>query len=165
MPRPVTSADELWNRALALLARRSHARGELERKLRRYQPAEAWVSAVLDRLTERGLLDDARFAADLTDAMVRGGRSGPVRIQARLRGHGLSASQASEALEGVEADWRARALALARQKVAAGLDPKEPKGRAKLARLLASRGYSSAVVYDTLRALPEAAVDDELPEP
>lgn len=165
MPRPVTSAEELWSRALALLARRAHARGELERKLKRYQPEDAWLALVLDRLAERGLIDDARFAADVADAQVRSGRAGPARIAARLRGHGLSADQTASAMNDVDADWGARCLALARQKVGAGLDLADPKGRAKLVRFLAARGYSSAVVYDTLRKLSGGEVDDEAPEP
>lgn len=153
MPRPVVNADELWERALQLLARRAHARAELARKLARYKPDPAWVEAVLTRLEGRGLLDDQRFAQDTADALARGRRSGPARITSRLRGAGVSARQTDEALGSLEVDWDERCRGLARERVARGLDLADPRERAKLVRFLAGRGFQSAVIFRALRAL------------
>ncbi len=164
MPRPVVNADELWERSLQLLARRAHARAELERKLRRYKPEPAWMDQVLSRLEDRGLLDDRRFARDTADALVRGGRSGPGRISARLRNAGVASGESGEAMAELEVDWVERCRALAKERVARGADLRDPKARARLVRFLAGRGFQSGVIFRVLRELGLPEADELEPE-
>lgn len=135
-------------RATALLARRAHARVDLERKLRRYHPEPAWLAEVLDRLEQRGLLDDQRFATDAADALRRSGRFGPSRISARLHQHGVSPALVQQAVGALEADWDQACAEL----VARAVSTRGPgvltdlKGRARLIRFLAARGFSGDVI-------------------
>lgn len=153
MPHPVSSTAELWDRALALLSRRAHARAELSRKLQRYQPTPEMVAEVLARLEAAGWLNDEQFASDVADSMVRGGRSGPMRIQQRLRTHGVEAKLAASAVSEVDADWEASCREAARAKLSRGVDLRDPKARAKLARYLAGRGFSPSLVWKVLGSL------------
>ena len=74
-------AASLHERALRCLAQREHSRAELARKLGSLGEADE-VNAELDRLTELGLLSDARFA----DAYVRAkaARFGASRLRLEL---------------------------------------------------------------------------------
>lgn len=106
-------------RALALLVRREHGRGELRAKLvaRGISPEDA--AEAVERMTAEGWQDDARFAASLARARVSAGY-GPGRIRAELAGHGVAEADVEAALQGLadagDADWprRARELVLRR---------------------------------------------------
>ncbi|HEY6837347.1 MAG TPA: RecX family transcriptional regulator, partial [Geobacteraceae bacterium] len=60
--------------AVRLLARRDHSTSELEQKLTRRGVAPATVAAVVARLTDKGYLDDRRFARRWAEAAVEAGR-------------------------------------------------------------------------------------------
>lgn len=165
MPRPVTTEAELLDRALALLSRRAHSRSELLNKLRRYQPSDEQLGAVLARLEQAGWLDDARFARDLADSMVRRGRTGPARIRASLRGHGVPAEQTAAAMADTAAevsadDWLDSCRAVARDRVRRGLSLQDPRDRARLQRFLLGRGFTHAMISPVIRELG-AQLDDD----
>ena len=84
-------AASLHDRALRCLAQREHSRAELARKLGSLGEADE-VKAELDRLTELGLLSDARFA----DAYVRAkaARFGASRLRLELSRRGVSGVRA-----------------------------------------------------------------------
>ena len=83
--------------AIALLARRDFASGELRQKLgsQGYDPAVA--AAVVAELTEARALDDARYAENYV-AYHSGRGHGPVRIGADLRSLGVPADLVQAAL-------------------------------------------------------------------
>lgn len=158
-PRAVASADELWERAVELLARRAHARGELTRKLRRYQPSAEMLAAVLARLEERGLLDDERFARDRAESLTRGGKAGPARVSAQLRAHGVGATEVQSAVAGLEVDWEEACRATAAERMRRGIDLRDPKARARLLRYLASRGFPHGLCSRVVSELSSAGED------
>jgi regulatory protein len=84
----VKSEPGLRARALRLLARREHSRHELARKLASVAGAGDDVGAVLDELTRRGWLSDARFAEQRIRAGSR--RFGPVKLAHELRAKGVA---------------------------------------------------------------------------
>jgi regulatory protein len=152
--------SRLLARAVALLARREHSRAELARKLmQRLEEGEdrADVDAVLDDLQRRKLLSDERFAASLV--RTRGPRYGAARLKLDLKARGVPAAIAAEALDqlggcagGSEVD-RARAVWSRRF----GAAPQSLAERARQARFLEARGFSSEVIRQVLRGL---AADD-----
>ena len=151
----------LLARAVALLARREHSRAELARKLtRRLEEGEdrAAVDAVLDDLQRRKLLSDERFAASLV--RTRASRYGAARLKLDLKARGVPAAIAAEALsqlsagDGASEFDRARAIWSRRF----GAAPQSMAERARQARFLESRGFSSEVIRKVLRGL---AGDDD----
>lgn len=149
---PVRSADVLMNRALGLLARRGYARAELSSRLRRITDDPVLIEQVIDRLAAVGYLDDQRFAEQRAASLVRAKR-GPADIRSRLRRHGVAEGQVGETLSGLDEDWAANCRALAEERVARGLDLRDPKAKAKLGRFLIGRGFPPGTVYQVLRAL------------
>lgn len=172
--RPPSS---LKARALQLLAQREHSRLELRRKLltfaaqqvaasaradaaaavpasagpeysRRLPPTAEMrtdVDSLLDWLAANGHLSDARFVE--ARVRTRAARLGNQRIRHELALHGLALAPAeAQALKDSEFA-RARQV-WARKFEAASSDP---ASRARQARFLAARGFSSEVIRRLLR--------------
>lgn len=95
----VPSATGIRRAAMDWLARREHARCEIEQKLRRRFPdATAAIGPVLDQLEHEGLLSDVRFVEMFTRSRIQRGQ-GPRRIAADLNARGVrpGASSADDA--------------------------------------------------------------------
>ena len=145
MSRPALT---LRSRAIGYLAQREHSRVELRRKLldaaarqqRLRAAAEQEVDALLDWLTGKGLLSAERFIESRIHA--RAPRYGNLRIRQELAQHGVALEpDAADALQASELD-RARAVWIKRY---GGVAP-DAAGRARQARFLTARGFSSEVV-------------------
>jgi len=138
--------------AIALLARRDFAGGELIERLRAQAFDAATAAAVVIELTRQGLMSDERYAQNYV--AYRAGRGqGPMRIAAELRRHGVAAEVVEAAVSG-GADWGALALRLCR----ARFGPRPPASwseKARRARFLQYRGFSS----DHIRAATGADPD------
>jgi regulatory protein len=166
-PRPfvATSPQELESaireRCLNLLAMQPRTRAELERSLARAQAPADVVAAVLDRLTQVGLVDDTAYAQAYVRTGVGVRRRGTRSLRAELRGRGVAPEIIEVAAAEVdEQDEFATALGLASRR-AAGLARLAPEvRRRRLAGLLLRRGFSGAVVNDVLAQVLAEVVDD-----
>jgi regulatory protein len=156
-PRPFAagSPQELESavreRCLTLLSHQPRTRAELERSLSRAGAPDDVVAAVLDRLTQVGLVDDTAYA----EAYVRTGvgvrRRGTRSLRAELRGRGVAPEVIDLAAAQVDdQDERVTALALASRR-APGLARLAPEvRRRRLMGLLLRRGFSVALVIDVV---------------
>lgn len=144
------STQDLEARALRLLARREHSRGELARKLAPHAPSEATLVDLLDRLSERALLSDARYAEARLHS--RGQRYGNQRLSQELRQQGVSAETIADALTGLE-DELARCREVWSRKF--GNLPGDIQERARQARFLAGRGFGRETIGKVLKGLPD----------
>ena len=140
-------------RALGLLSRREHSRQELARKLtnRGVEPDD--VRAVIDKLSDAGWQDDARFADLLVRSRANTGY-GPVRIRAELGTHGLSTQIIEAAMGTFEGDWSYNASDLLRRRHSAALDGDRAAQR-KAADFLLRRGFAMDQVMAALRSNPD----------
>lgn len=131
---------------MRLLARREHARAELEAKLRPHSEDPHTLGALLDELEQRGWLSEARFVESLLHA--RRGRFGAARIARELRSKGAS----EEAIERAAAEAARTELQAAREvwRRKFGHAPANLAERARQARFLASRGFASDVIRRVL---------------
>lgn len=111
------------------------------------------VDRLLDRLEATGLLDDARVAESRVH--VRSARYGVRRIQAELSRLGVSAT--TDALAALRASEPDRARAVWARKY--GCPATDAAGRARQARFLAGRGFSSDAIRRVL-AIDAAPEDD-----
>jgi regulatory protein len=141
----------LRERAIRYLARRDHARAELARKLAAHGSPEE-IEEVLDRLTELGLLSDARFA----EAWVRGkaARFGTARLRHELGRRGVARDTVDAALAAEAGDDE---LARARRVWAArfGCAPADARDWARQARFLQSRGFAVELIRKLLKENPD----------
>ncbi|KVC45412.1 recombinase RecX [Burkholderia pseudomultivorans] len=146
----------LKGRALGYLSRREYSRAELARKLAPYVGDDESVEPVLDALEKEGWLSDARFAESLVHR--RASRVGVARIVSELKRHAVGDALVEEVNAQLrETEW-ARAQAVWRKKF--GALPQTPAERAKQARFLAARGFSSATIVKLLKVGDDFPIDD-----
>ncbi len=161
-PRPeaaakAAQADERTVRtvALALLAGRDFTRHELAERLARKGYPAALVEAVIAGLVAENLLREERYVEQFVSQHSRRGH-GPVRIRQDLRQRGIGAETIDSALKAGEVDWTETARAARRRRFGAAI-PGDHRERAKQARFLQYRGFSS----DQIRAALGPGDDDE----
>jgi regulatory protein len=161
-PRKSATQPSLRGRALRLLGRRELSRLELAARLRQYVDAEksGELDALLDDLTERGWLSDARYA----EAVVRKrtGQYARRSIAQQLKRAGVDEEVTAAALvQNPESDPDeefAAALALCRRKFRKA--PIEQKEKARQMRFLQSRGYSFSLALRVLNVLKQSGAVD-----
>ena len=135
-------------RALGLLVRREHSRKELSRKLVARGVESEEAQAAIDKLSEAGWQDDARFAELLVRSRAASGY-GPVHVRAELRMHGLDSDAIAAAMDGFDGDWNAIARDLVRRR----FDAKAIQalaGQRKAADFLLRRGFAMEQVRAAL---------------
>ncbi|MCA1791272.1 MAG: recombination regulator RecX [Thioalkalivibrio sp.] len=101
--------------ALVQLSYRARTRSELGRKLRSKGFDGARVDRCLDRLEERGLLDDAAVAAAFVRDRLRHRPRGRARLTSELRTKGVAAEVAGGVIDEVFEDEDVTDLVLVRQ--------------------------------------------------
>lgn len=145
-----------WNKALDLLARRSHFRRELEAKLASRGYGEEEVSETLERLAERGWLDDRKTARELVSQRLERGPVGRARLLAELGRKGVDAELAKEVVADLVPDDDRQAARQA-ARVWLARHPSDLSAQpAALARHLERKGFSRRAIFT---ALEEAGLD------
>jgi regulatory protein len=154
MPIILDTPSAVRRAAMDLLARREHGRVELTLKLRRRGAADELIEAALDRLSEDGLLSEARYLEAFVSHRSRAGY-GPLRIREELTQRGLDHGDVEQALRDSGIDWRER-LQETWQRKFAGEMPSDARERAQQGRFLSYRGYPPELIGRLLRG----ALDD-----
>ncbi len=132
--------------AYRYLSRRDHSAHELRVKLRAKQFDKADIDKTIERLVERGYIDDIRYCLGFANARVKKMRIGPQRLRIDLMRKGFGDEIIEKALEAQygadDGEWRV-AMEAARKKARTfkrGLDKKSM--RRKLYDHLVRRGFS-----------------------
>jgi regulatory protein len=148
-PDPYDVARQIVLRQLAMAPR---SRQQLRDKLRQRNCPDEVAEAVLDRMTEVGLVDDGAYAAMLVRSQ-QAGRGLAARALAReLRTKGVDPETAQATLAEIDPeDERERARALVEKKLRTmhGLDATVQTRR--LAGMLARKGYPSSMAFAVIR--------------
>jgi regulatory protein len=146
---------------LKALERRSFARADLGRRLRRKGHAPEAVDAALERAGELRLLDDAAFARNYVETRAGRGR-GPARLLRDLAAMGVERRLIDHAIAAhfdQDVDRAAIPLTLATKRAGQLGDlPREVKRRRVLA-YLARRGFSGRDITDLVgRVLTQSSI-------
>ena len=132
------------------LARREYSRHEVYEKLQSKGCSEAIAQAVADGLVAEGYLSDERFVESLV--RVRRGRGyGPLRIRLELQEKGIAAEVIEAAIDARNRDWLTELKRVRRKKFGNSL-PATYAERARQARFLQSRGFSTDQIFEVLKA-------------
>lgn len=149
------TAAQVLSAAVGLLARREHSARELRGKLvAKGYPAEL-VNGALEHLGTQGLLSDARFAEVFARSRANKGY-GSVRIAQELRQRGVANEQIAPVLTEAKENWRAQ-ITQVRNKRFGEVLPQSNADRAKQARFLLQRGFTS----EQVRAVLRGGMDEE----
>ena len=154
-PRPdkaaiAAEADERTVKAaaLALLAGRDFGRRELAERLTRKGYPAALVETVLVELAADKSLSEERFVEQFVSQHASRGQ-GPMRIRVELRERGIESAAIEQALDDTTADWIESARQARRRRFGAA-PPGDFRERAKQARFLQYRGFSSEQIRAAL---------------
>jgi regulatory protein len=165
--------------ALGLLSHQARTRAELGRRLRAKGFRPARVTACLDRLEARGLLDDSAVASAFVRDRLRLRPRGRTRLAAELRSKGVSADLADRVVNAVLDEEGATESQLATRVAQAWLKrqgasvvsaltsgertPGALRARRRLHGYLARRGFGGAALVHAMDAALEAESDRETP--
>lgn len=152
--KQLTTHADAYNFCLDKLALRDHSSRELRQKLTERGCPEDLQDQVLQKLRDHHFVDDFRCAGYVLDAWRRKKFYGRQYLRLMLQRRCLSGEPAQEVLHQVtDEEETERAEALARQQLAK-LKRKyaedSRKGRAALARMLASRGFGTGPIASAL---------------
>jgi regulatory protein len=126
---------------------REHSRVELRRKLMPHAESAEQVDAVLEELEGRKLLSAERFAESVVHR--KASRFGVARIQAELSQHQLPSDVAAAVVRTLRDTEFERAHRLWERRY--GVLPLDATERARQARFLAARGFSTDVIRRVLK--------------
>ena len=147
-----SDAMALRHRAMDLLARREHSRGELARKLRDRFPAASGesIDAALTRLADENLQSDRRFAEEYLRQRMRRG-FGWLHISADLLARGVDEDVVAGLARPAE-EWLALAEDLASTRLRGQTCPAcGDRDHQRLFRFLRNRGFSAEIAHMALR--------------
>ncbi len=138
-----------YQKAIELLARRSHFRREIAAKLGQRGYGEDEVEATVERLADEGLVDDRQTAREFVRGRLSRKPMGRIRLRSELGARGVSSDLAGEVLGELYPDDD---LDLARR--AARGSRRSPEA---LARRLDRLGFTSRSIVQLLREMDEDA--------
>tara|TARA_B100001057_G_C22296836_1_gene736668 strand:- start:12 stop:443 length:432 start_codon:yes stop_codon:yes gene_type:complete len=101
------ASAEIYNKSLDLLSRREHSRLELYTKLIKRFDSRADINLTLNKLEEKNLLSDSRFAEEYVQARRRKG-FGPIKISLELEKRGVKELIISKEIDRFD-DWNSLA--------------------------------------------------------
>jgi regulatory protein len=158
----MTGADStarLMHKAGSLLARRAYSRSELQRKLIAHAEAPD-VDAVLDRLEELNLLNDADYAYNAAIRWILQAGWGTIKVRHQLLRRGVSKPLAEEAIRRVrqDIDDHDALEKYLERKSGTGSSPGTRKEVRRLIQSLRRRGYPDEVIWTVLRKRVPAVV-------
>jgi regulatory protein len=127
-------------------------RVQLATALEKRRVPEAAAAAVLDRLSEVGLIDDSAYASAWVDGRRRGRGLSRQAMRRELRSRGVPAAEAESAVAVVDDEQEERnARELVERKLAAGRSLEPATGTRRLTGMLLRRGYSTSLATRVIR--------------
>jgi regulatory protein len=133
------------------LTTRAHTRHELDKALQGKNVAKSVKDAVLDRLQEVGLVDDASFAVDWVASRQQRRHLSRRALRRELEAKGVERVDIDRALENVDrGDEFASARELVERKRRAMSSLARDVQQRRLAGVLSRRGFDSAVISRVL---------------
>jgi len=160
---------EAGKKALDLLARREHSTHEMGEKLRRRGFEDDVIDVVIADLHDRNYLSDSRFAETFVEQRLRKGH-GERSIRSGLTQRGISTDEIRAALAATTTDWSGLAIDVLARKLPAGFSLPSNREeayrlKARYARFLQGRGFSSGQIRTALETLPTEREQSDRTEP
>ncbi len=147
---------------LQQLERKPRTRTELEQTLRRREVPDDAAAAVLNRLTEVGLIDDADYARQWVEQRHRSRGSSGRLLRTELHRKGIAPEDVDVAVQQLDrAGEEAAARWLVERKLASLARYDTATRTRRLVSLLARKGYSGELAYRVVRQVLEADGEDQ----
>lgn len=142
---------EAYTFATDLCAKQERCSSQIEEKLIKLQTDKDVINEVIAKLKAERFLDDLRYATYFTKDKYRFEKWGKIKITFQLKQKKLTSEIIAEALEVIdENQYTANLVQIietAKRKIK---EPNEYKKKSKIARLAASKGYESTLIFKHL---------------
>jgi regulatory protein len=160
--RSLDVEQKAYDRALRFLAYRPRSEAEVRDRLERSGADQAVIEAVIERLKERGYLDDAEFARFWVEGRQRFSPRSAYALRQELRRKGLDDVAVATAVSNLDAAASAYEAARPRALRLSSLAGGDPKlFRRKIGDFLLRRGFDYDVVREVVgRLLSELSADE-----
>ena len=147
---------------LVLLGRRELTASQLRERLLRKGFPDASVTAAIDRLTERGLIDDARAASARARHGVVVHRRGRARVLREVQALGVPDETARRAVAAAfdEVDEDRMVAEALQRKLRGAAIPKDARERQRLYGWLLRQGFDTQRIQRALKGDPAASWDE-----
>jgi regulatory protein len=161
-PRQLEMEAQVYDAAIKLLMRRAHSVHEMKKALARRCEDDKIVRAVVERLKQESLLDDARYAKQFTRLRTESRKQGEFRIARDLRTRGIPDRHIETAIKDAAAGTDPAAVIRQRieRKLRLFRGEIDERKLASLYRSLIGAGFPS----DLIRKELHRATHEELPE-
>jgi regulatory protein len=172
-----TDADvRVREAALNLLSYRARTRRELKTRLRQKGFGAERIDACIDRLEQRGLMDDTAVAAAFVRDRLLHRPRGKARLASELRAKGLDTATASETIDRVfqeegasdphlareaTAAWLRRQGSTTVEAIAGGHSPERDKAKRRLHGYLSRRGFRGEALSAAMDVAVTLAAEQE----
>jgi regulatory protein len=155
-PRRLETEDELYDYAVALLARRMRSIAELKRALRQRvdwetEIGKTLVALIIRRLKDQGYVNDAKYAAAYSTFRRDNEKFGPRRVVADLKAKGVHREIIDKTVDSTfeEVDEEKQAREYLRRKRSE--KPRDRKQAARIFRQLVRAGFGAKTIFAILR--------------
>lgn len=145
--------EETFARIAAWCDKQERCTKELKEKLLKWEIPNDEINSLIRSLTQRGFVDDLRFASAYASDRMRFRNWGVLKVKAALRQKGVDASTIQKALnqldEHLASDAIQQALEAALRR---GHQVSDYRSKMKLARHLAAKGFEPEKIFKLLDA-------------
>lgn len=146
--KPLTTYEEVKEKALRLLEYRAHSEYELEFKLRHAQACDEHIEEALDFCRRYGFVNDNAYAQRKASDLINLKKYGVRRVKSELKAKGISDTIIDEVLSDIDTDAESETLAkLVERKLRSDFSD---KNKDKCIRYFIYRGYD---LYDIKNAI------------
>ena len=164
-PRQLETEAAVYDAAIKILMRRAHSVHEMKKALARRCEDDKIVRGVLERLKRESLLDDARYAKQLTRLRTESRKQGEFRIARDLRARGIPDRHIEAAIK--DAVAATDPAAIIRQRIERKLrlfrGEIDERKMASLYRALIAAGFPSDLIRKELHRLTHEEIPDVEP--
>jgi regulatory protein len=143
--------EQAMLQAFNYLSYRSRSTREIQQYLRKKGHAPETIESVVKRLSDLHYLDDVHFAVSWVENRSRAGGRGPHLLRSELLQKGVARETAEQALADTAGEQEETALGAARKKASTLRAAEYAEFSRKLGGYLSRRGFSSDVVWDTVK--------------
>jgi len=161
-PRQIDTEPALYDAAIKILMRRAHSVSEMKKALARRCEDEKLVQAVMARLKQEKLVDDARYARQFARFRTDSRKQGQFRIARDLRARGVPDRHIESALK--DAAEESNPAAIVRQRIERKLrlyrGEIDQRKLASLYRSLISAGFPADLIRKELHRLTHEDVPE-----
>ena len=146
--------NPLLNKAAAYCAAAEHCRSEVQTKLLQWGASAGQAGDILDQLEDQGFISESRYCAAFVNDKIRFQGWGKEKIRMALKQKRLPNSLIEEAIDAFpQEEYEEQMYAIIARKAATLSDADPYLRQAKLARFLASRGFSYSDAADAISSI------------